>query len=217
MANAHNFISAMPQGYATEIGERGIQLSGGCASPPRSHLAALPTARLCLSPVFAGRAAAEPPEPIPRRGARRQRQRIAIARAIYQDPRVLLLDEATSALDTESEALVQDALKRAMLNRTVLCIAHRLSTIAGADTILVLHGGRVVESGTHAELMARPLQQRGAEGGEGGAGPSYRALVEGDALARAASAATLAQAPLEWEEKIVEGSCVVGNEITDGG
>lgn len=114
-----------------------------------------------------------------------QRQRIAIARAIFQDPRVLLLDEATSALDTESEALVQDALKKAMVNRTVLVIAHRLSTIAGADTILVLHGGAVVEAGTHVELMARPRREEGARG-NGGA-PTYRTLVEGDALAREAA------------------------------
>jgi subfamily B ATP-binding cassette protein MsbA len=82
-----------------------------------------------------------------------QRQRIAIARAVLKDPRVLLLDEATSALDTESERLVQEALERLMINRTTFVVAHRLSTIQRADRILVLNKGRLVESGTHAELM----------------------------------------------------------------
>jgi ABC-type multidrug transport system fused ATPase/permease subunit len=85
-----------------------------------------------------------------------QRQRIAIARAVLKDPRILLLDEATSALDAESEALVQDALEKLMHGRTALVIAHRLSTVARADRVVVLEGGRVVESGAHAALMARP-------------------------------------------------------------
>jgi ABC-type multidrug transport system fused ATPase/permease subunit len=93
-----------------------------------------------------------------------QRQRIAIARAVLKDPRLLLLDEATSALDAESEALVQDALERLMVGRTAIVIAHRLSTVARADRVLVLDGGRVVESGPHAALMAR--------------GGPYRKLVE---------------------------------------
>lgn len=84
-----------------------------------------------------------------------QRQRIAIARAILADPRVLLLDEATSALDTESERLVNEALERLMAGRTSLVIAHRLSTVRNADTILVLNHGRLVESGTHDELIAK--------------------------------------------------------------
>ncbi|MBD2461215.1 ABC transporter ATP-binding protein [Oscillatoria sp. FACHB-1407] len=84
-----------------------------------------------------------------------QRQRIAIARAVLLNPRILILDEATSALDSESEALVQEALERIMRNRTVFIIAHRLATVRRADRILVLEKGRVVESGTHAELLER--------------------------------------------------------------
>lgn len=113
MANAHEFISALPEGYDTVVGPRGTKLSGG------------------------------------------QRQRIAIARAILANPRLLLLDEATSALDSESERLVNEALERLMEGRTSLVIAHRLSTVRDADKILVFNHGRIVESGTHEELLAK--------------------------------------------------------------
>jgi subfamily B ATP-binding cassette protein MsbA len=84
-----------------------------------------------------------------------QRQRLAIARAILKDAPILILDEATSALDTESERLVQAALENLMRDRTTLVIAHRLSTIENADRIAVLERGRIVEIGSHAELLAR--------------------------------------------------------------
>ncbi|HWQ22116.1 MAG TPA: ATP-binding cassette domain-containing protein, partial [Clostridia bacterium] len=94
-----------------------------------------------------------------------EKQRVAIARAILQNAPVLLLDEATSALDTESEQQVQEAIEHLMKGRTTLVIAHRLSTIQGADTIYYLEDGRLVEQGTHQDLMSDPQSK-------------YRALVE---------------------------------------
>jgi len=84
-----------------------------------------------------------------------EKQRLALARVILKDPRILVLDEATSSLDSQSEALIQEALSRVMVGRTNIVIAHRLSTILAADLILVLDCGRIVERGTHAELLAK--------------------------------------------------------------
>ena len=112
-AFADDFIRALPEGYATHLGERGVRLSGG------------------------------------------QRQRISIARAMLKNPPLLLLDEATSALDAESERMVQAALEAAMRGRTTIVIAHRLATVLRADRIVVMEGGRIVDEGTHAELVAR--------------------------------------------------------------
>ncbi|HEY3082327.1 MAG TPA: ABC transporter ATP-binding protein [Chloroflexota bacterium] len=113
IANIHDFVADLPEGYDTIVGERGYRLSGG------------------------------------------EKQRVAIARVVLKDPRILVLDEATSHLDSQSEALIQAALERVMAGRTSLVIAHRLSTVLKADVILVLDHGRLVERGTHRELLAR--------------------------------------------------------------
>jgi len=113
LVNAHDFISALPKGYDTPLGERGGTLSQG------------------------------------------QRQLIAFARAVLADPRILILDEATSSVDTRTEALIQQALSALLENRTSFVIAHRLSTVRNADQVLVIDGGRIVERGTHRELLAR--------------------------------------------------------------
>jgi subfamily B ATP-binding cassette protein MsbA len=117
-ANAHNFVSRLPQGYDTIVGELGVRLSGG------------------------------------------ERQRLAIARALIKNAPILILDEATSALDSEGERLVQEALERLMQNRTTLVIAHRLSTVRRANRIAVIVRGRIVEEGTHDELIAMGREYR---------------------------------------------------------
>ncbi|HTP45849.1 MAG TPA: ABC transporter ATP-binding protein/permease [Casimicrobiaceae bacterium] len=113
LAQIHDFVTSLPDGYGTTVGERGLKLSGG------------------------------------------EKQRVAIARAILKNPRILIFDEATSALDSRAEKLIQAELEQISADRTTLTIAHRLSTIIGADQILVLEHGRIVERGTHAELLAR--------------------------------------------------------------
>lgn len=112
IANAYEFVTALPEGIETNIGDSGNKLSGG------------------------------------------QKQRLSIARAVLKNPPIMILDEATSALDTESERLVQQALENMMQNRTSIVIAHRLSTIQKADSIVVMQNGRIVEQGTHDELLA---------------------------------------------------------------
>lgn len=113
MANAHNFVTGLPDGYETKVGDRGFLLSGG------------------------------------------QKQRVAIARAMVSNPKILLLDEATSALDTKSEGVVQAALDVAAKGRTTIVIAHRLSTIKTADNIVVMSQGRIIEQGSHDQLLEK--------------------------------------------------------------
>ncbi len=111
IANIHNFISRLPQGYDSEVGERGVTLSGG------------------------------------------EKQRICLARAVLKDPCVLILDEATSALDSNSEQLIQQSLEKILVDKTAIIIAHRLSTVQHADRIIVLDKGKIVDEGTHEELI----------------------------------------------------------------
>jgi ATP-binding cassette subfamily B protein len=110
-ARIHDFITAMPKGYETLVGERGLKLSGG------------------------------------------EKQRVAIARTLLKDPPILIFDEATSALDSNNERAIQAQLRSAAQNKTTLVIAHRLSTVVDAHEILVMDGGRIVERGTHAQLL----------------------------------------------------------------
>jgi ATP-binding cassette subfamily B protein len=111
-AQLDRFITSLPDGYDTMVGERGLKLSGG------------------------------------------EKQRVGIARMLLKNPRILILDEATSSLDTLTEKEIQARLSELAANRTTLIIAHRLSTIVDADQILVLAGGRIIEQGRHAQLLA---------------------------------------------------------------
>ena len=108
-----------------------------------------------------------------------EKQRLAIARVLLKDPRILILDEATSALDTTSERLVQEALEHATRRRTTIAIAHRLSTILAADVIFAVDGGRLVEQGTHAELLAGAGCTRGSTPSSSAAGPCRRGARTG--------------------------------------
>jgi ATP-binding cassette subfamily C protein CydCD len=141
-ANAHEFISLLPQGYATMIGERGIMLSGG------------------------------------------QRQRLAIARALLRDAPILILDEALSSVDAENEAVIQQAIDRLSTGRTTLILAHRLSSVIGADRILVLDKGRIVETGRHAELIRRHGPYRRLMGAQAEEREDDVDLVEDDPAGR---------------------------------
>jgi len=140
LANAHDFIMELPQGYDTLVGERGVKLSGG------------------------------------------QKQRICIARAFLANPRVLLLDEATASVEPESEALIQAALERLMQGRTTIIVTHRLSLVRECDRILVIEQGRVIESGTHDELLQR----------DGWYARMYRLQMEGGTLIEELSSTPLA-------------------------
>jgi len=140
-ANAHDFIVALPQGYATMIGERGVLLSGG------------------------------------------QRQRLAIARALLRDAPILILDEALSSVDAENEAVIQQAIDRLSAGRTTLILAHRLSSVIGADRILVLDKGHIVETGRHAELIRRDGPYRRLMGSQAEEREGELALAPDDSAA----------------------------------
>ena len=142
-AQAHEFITRLPDGYETVVGERGLTLSGG------------------------------------------QRQRVAIARALIAEPRILILDDATSSVDATTEEEIKRGLREAMAGRTTFVVAHRLSTISLADEIVVMEAGRIVDRGTHEELLERcPLYAEIAEFGCEDVLFLQRDLEEREAVAR---------------------------------
>jgi len=173
LAQIDGFIRMSPKGYETEVGERGLKLSGG------------------------------------------EKQRVAIARTILKAPPILLLDEATSALDSHTEKEIQDALDRVSLNRTTLVIAHRLSTIVGADEIIVLDQGVIVERGSHAQLLAKgglyasmwnrqreaeEARERLARAGEEETAPNRNPPLVDDAISQAAAAPEPVTVPADAAE-----------------
>jgi ATP-binding cassette subfamily B protein len=174
-ANAHEFISRLPQGYETMIGERGILLSGG------------------------------------------QRQRLAIARALLRDAPILLLDEALSSVDAENEAVIQQAIDRLSAGRTTLILAHRLSSVIGANRILVLDRGRIVESGRHAELIRRDGPYRRLMGAQAEEREEDVELVEADATASGRSERDETEVePATATDAIAQAAASVGGTTTIG-
>jgi ATP-binding cassette subfamily B protein len=151
-ANAHNFISGLPDGYETQLGERGAHLSGG------------------------------------------ERQRICVARAFLKDAPILVLDEPTSSIDSRTEGVILDALDELMVGRTSFMVAHRLSTIRHADQILVMEHGRIVERGTHDELLERRGSYRQLHDAQSRARSRSRA-ARGNGGAAATSASTIDRLP----------------------
>ena len=187
-ANAHDFISSLPNGYQTLLGERGARLSGG------------------------------------------ERQRISVARAFLRDAPILILDEPTSSVDSRTEAVILDSLESLMQGRTTFMIAHRLGTVRNATKILVMNDGRIVESGTHAELLATGGLYRhlydAQVGGAGGPAPKAGPTHDGPPVertlstarrwvARTATQARLLRPPRRETAKMSDGGGVVSPEATE--